>query len=132
MNFGVLVTNPTASTLPAPITKKQDFTIDITHDGILSTALFNNGFLLFELVNVSGDPTQATISVADSSGSGLFAGSSTLTWQSGDTGTQYILFNNFVLQADQVTPTDRCNYVPHAQNTVEIGNGTHIDVVVYA
>lgn len=134
MSFGVLVTNPTVDTLPAPtstMTKKTDFTIDLNHDGITSLVLFSNSFLLFELANISGDPTQATISVVDTSGTGLFFGSSTLTWQSGDTGTQYVLFNNFVPQADGMTPTDRCNYVPHAQNTVDVGSGTHIDVVVY-
>src|SRR5262245_43672595 len=81
--------------------------------------------------SLRGDPDRCTITVSDSSGSNLFLGQASIEWPADDTSTQFVQFSDFPLQADQVTPTDRCNYVLSLVNMTDPNTSTEVFALVW-
>lgn len=109
---------------------QSDFDMN-SNNGATGTAWTDNNVLLFEVENSEGDPNEVTIIVSDYYGNNSFNATGVLDWAQGDFSIQYVEFSDFPLQADQVTPTDQCNYVASVVNTVANDSGTEVRVRIY-
>ena len=123
--MGVQVNYPTAP----HGTSQSDFDLN-SNNGATGTAWTDNNILLFEVENSESDPDQCVVSVSDNSGNNLFTATGTLTWQAGDSSTQYVEFSGFPPQADG-TPKEQCNYQMSVVNTVDNNSGTEVRVTIY-
>jgi hypothetical protein len=101
-----------------------------SNNGADDTAWTDQDVILFEIENSRGDPDQCEVTVSDPYDNNSFTATDTISWQSGDTSIQYIEFSNFPLQADQVTPMDKCHYTMSVTNTLD-GSGTEVSVNIY-
>jgi len=122
--MGVQVNYPTA---PHGVSQSS-FDMN-SNNGASGTAWTDNDVLLFEVENSRADPDQVVVSVSDAYGNSSFAATGTLTWQSGDSSTQYVEFSGFPPQSDG-TAMDKCSYQMSVVNTVD-GSGTEVAVTIY-
>jgi hypothetical protein len=80
---------------------------------VTGVALASPGeFLLVQvgIENFRGEANTATVTVTDSHANESFLGQALLAFDEGDDSTAFVQFSNFPLQADQVTPMDKCDY----------------------
>jgi hypothetical protein len=76
-------------------------------------ALASPGELLLVQIGIENsrsEPNTVTITVTDSHANGSFLAQAVVGFDEGDDSTAFAQFSNFPLQADQVTPMDRCDY----------------------
>jgi len=118
----------TVQSIQTPTTTGGSFTVGSTYAST-GVILASPGQLLVVQVGVEnyiGDPDTCTIVVTDPHSNQSFQGVATITWDSDDTSTQWVQFSNFPLQADQVTPMDKCNY------SIAVSNNNNTGTQVYA
>jgi hypothetical protein len=76
-------------------------------------ALASPGELLLVQVGIENFRSEAntvTITVTDSHANDSFLGQAVLAFDEGDDSIAFVQFSDFPLQADQVTPMDKCDY----------------------
>lgn len=80
------------------------------------TALASPGEDLLLQASIENDRAEAnavTVAVTDSHSNNSFLGEVSIDFAEGDDSTVFVEFSNFPLQADQVTPMDKCEYRIH-------------------
>jgi hypothetical protein len=82
-------------------------------------------------VRSRGDADRCIITASDSSGSASFFGQVSIEWPENETSTQFVQFSNFPLQADQMTPVDRCNLVLSLVKVDDPNSGSEISATVW-
>ncbi|MBO0783134.1 MAG: hypothetical protein J2P37_30330, partial [Ktedonobacteraceae bacterium] len=90
----------------------SSFNVGSTY-AVTATALASPGQLLTVQVGIEngrGDPNTSTIVLTDSYSNNSFNGEAIITWDQDDTSTVWVQFSDFPLQADQVSPMDKCDY----------------------
>lgn len=76
-------------------------------------ALASPGELLLVQVGIENFRSEAntvTVTVTDPHANDSFLGQAVLTFAEGDDSTAFVQFSDFPMQADQVTPMDKCDY----------------------
>lgn len=94
--------------------------LDSTDGEKSDTIWINEDVLLLQVDNGLGDPNQFTVSVFDDHDNTTTTATGTLTWQDGDTSTQYIEFRHFPsFEVPNPPPSYEIRYTMSVVNVVD-------------
>lgn len=83
-----------------------------------------------EITNSSQDPDRCVVTVSDSHSNNSFLGVAVIDFDDGSDETVVVQFSDFPLQADQVTPMDKCEFNMVLTNR-DTGGSTTADFRVF-